>query len=90
MKVFPCSAFVFMLCACTPSYQPENEIPWSEVPSVLQSCKVHTIWQTHDHWVGLKLDDGTEVVSRTPELDDIFDIFPATPGCNRKILIAIE
>ena len=93
MKFIPAPAALLILSGCvTPvavDPAPENEIPWSEVPALVKSCDVDTVYQGHDRWVTLTMRDGTRYQTRSPRLDDIVHVLGDT-ACQREVGIIME
>jgi hypothetical protein len=67
-----------------------GEISWEEAKGLLAECRVASVMQTHALDIYLVLDDGTEVHTTEPGIDDIFlEIDGLDEGC-RPQSIATE
>ena len=55
----------------TPTPYP-SEIGWQDVPDLLSSGEVETVFQTHALAVTFHMRDDSEIATTEPEIDDIF------------------
>ena len=51
---------------------PPGEITWEQVPAILLSGEVDSVFQNHARDVAIHMKDGTEYQTVAPQLDDIF------------------
>lgn len=60
-----------------PSKTPElgNNISWQEALLLLEQCQVKSITQTHDLSVYLDLADGRQLITKEPQIDEIFGVY---------------
>jgi DNA-directed RNA polymerase alpha subunit len=65
-----------------------EEVDWQTAVEVLNSGQVTEIMQTHDLQVTLTLDDGSQIVTVEPSIDDIFrEVELCGNTCSKIVLI---
>lgn len=65
--------FCLALAGCLPpSTKTEDQIPWEQAISILNSGEVASVGQAHSLEVSLLLKDGTAVKTKEPGIDAIF------------------
>ncbi|MEX0682558.1 MAG: hypothetical protein WD904_02945 [Dehalococcoidia bacterium] len=70
----------------TTSASPEptgaEEITWDEALELFEACEVSSAMQAHSLDIWLTLDDGREVHTKEPGIDDLFTVVDGLPeGC---------
>jgi hypothetical protein len=67
-----------------------NISSWESIKEAIASCKVESVWQTHDRRVGAKLKNGEELAAVEPKIDDIINIAEDFESKCGKILMGTE
>lgn len=66
----------------TPTATSAEEITWDEALELFEACQVSGAMQAHSLDIWLTLDDGREVHTKEPRIDDVFTVVNGLPeGC---------
>lgn len=82
--------------AASPSAEPSptataQTVAWDDVQPLFDDCRVKSVMQTHAQDVYLMLDDGTEIHTTEPGIDDVIGIaMEAQTKCGESISIGTE
>lgn len=85
---------VLLLAACGSGGEnelpPPGDIAWEQVPAILQSEEVDSVFQNHARDVGVFMNDGTEYQTVAPQNDDIFKEVGTCGDPCHTIMVATE
>ena len=73
----------------TPTPYP-GEIAWQDVPDLLSTGEVESVFQTHALAVTFHMRDGSEIETTEPEIDDIFRLVDECGDPCADLMLATE
>jgi len=65
-------------------------VSWTTVPDIFETGTVETVFQTHSRRVTLQLKDGSEVSTREPRIDLVFDVIEECGAPCADIIVITE
>jgi hypothetical protein len=67
-----------------------SEIAWEQVPDLLATGEVETVFQTHALDVALQMKDGSQIATTEPGIDDIFRLVDECGDPCADLVLATE
>ncbi len=69
------AAAFLLMAGCASTGEPATPtVSWQEAIEILKSGKVDSVFQTHSRVVTLIMKDGSELQTREPSIDLVFDV----------------